>query len=42
MAWRSQETIVSGATPEEVYETVKDVIRQQGTNRIWIPSKETL
>ncbi|KAF0306043.1 Disks large 2 [Amphibalanus amphitrite] len=34
--------IVSGDTPEEVYERVKDVIREQGTNRIWIPSKEKL
>ena len=34
--------IVSGDTPEDVYERVKDVIREQGTNRIWIPSKEKL
>ncbi|XP_037075107.1 disks large 1 tumor suppressor protein-like [Pollicipes pollicipes] len=34
--------IVSGDTPEEIYEIVKETIREQGTNRIWIPSKEKL
>ena len=34
--------IVTGDTPEDVYERVKQVIRQQGTNRIWVPSHEPL
>ena len=34
--------IVTGDTPEDVYERLKQVIREQGTNRIWVPSHETL
>lgn len=34
--------IVVGDTPEDVYERVKDIIREQGTNRIWIPSDEKI
>ncbi|XP_043236903.1 disks large 1 tumor suppressor protein-like isoform X2 [Amphibalanus amphitrite] len=35
-------SIISGDTPEDIYEKIKDTIREQGTNRIWIPSKEKL
>ena len=34
--------VVSGATPEELHEKVKDVIQEQSGDTIWIPSKEKL
>ncbi|QQP51152.1 Uncharacterized protein FKW44_012409 [Caligus rogercresseyi] len=34
--------IVSGDTPEEIYEKVKDVIQEQSGDTIWVPSKEKL
>lgn len=34
--------VVSGDTPEELHEKVKDVIQEQSGDTIWIPSKEKL
>lgn len=34
--------MVSGDTPEEVYERTKDVIQEQSGDTIWVPSKEKL
>ena len=34
--------VVSGDTPEELHERVKDVIQEQSGDTIWIPSKEKL
>ena len=34
--------IVSGDTPDEVYERVKDCIQEQSGDTIWVPSKEKL
>ncbi|XP_040576226.1 disks large 1 tumor suppressor protein [Lepeophtheirus salmonis] len=34
--------IVTGDTPEEIYEKVKDVIQEQSGDTIWVPSKEKL
>jgi len=34
--------VVSGDTPEEIHEKVKDVIQEQSGDTIWVPSKEKL
>jgi len=34
--------IVTGDTPEEVYEKVKDVIQEQSGDTIWVPAKDKL
>ena len=34
--------VVTGDTPEEIYERVKDVIQEQSGDTIWVPSKEKL
>lgn len=34
--------VVSGDTPEEIHERVKDVIQEQSGDTIWVPSKEKL
>ena len=34
--------VVSGDTPEELHEKVKDVIQEQSGDTIWIPSKEKM
>ena len=34
--------MVTGDTPEEVYEKVKDVIQEQSGDTIWVPAKDKL
>lgn len=34
--------IVTGETPEEIYEKVKRVIAEQAGPNIWVPSKEKI
>lgn len=34
--------VVQGDTPEEVYEEVKKVIKEQSGPTIWVPAKEQL
>ena len=34
--------IITGDTPEEIYEKTKDVIQEQSGDTIWVPAKEKL